>query len=368
MEKTAFDFLKDKKVLITGHTGFKGSWLSHWLDMIGSKLYGISDQIPTDPALFETLKLDQKMEHILLDIRNAEALKKEISRIQPQFIFHLVAQPIVSISYDDPLSTLNTNVIGTANVLDAMRKLNDKCVGIFITSDKCYENVEWEWGYKETDTLGGKDIYSGSKACAEIVFSSFFHSFLSKKENIRVATVRAGNVIGGGDWAKDRIIPDCIRAWISKQKVEIRNPNATRPWQHVLEPLSGYISLAHNLSLSDQNNGETFNFGPPADNNVTVLTLLEELSRGFDFTNPEEAYTYNRNEAFSEAGLLKLNIDKALFHLKWKPNLNLHELIKFTGDWYWNFANNNPDMIDFTSNQILDYIKLAKSRNIEWAK
>jgi CDP-glucose 4,6-dehydratase len=367
MENSTFDFLKNKKVLITGHTGFKGSWLSLWLEMIGAKVYGISDLIPTVPSLFESLQLDKKMQHILLDIRDKNSIQTEILRIQPDFIFHLAAQPIVSTSYQDPIGTLNTNIMGTAHVLDAMRKLQDKCVGVFITSDKCYENVEWEWGYKETDSLGGKDIYSGSKAGAEIVFHSYFHSFLSKMENIKVATGRAGNVIGGGDWAKDRIVPDCIRAWIKKEKVEIRNPKATRPWQHVLEPLSGYLSLAQSLNNSEEHNGESFNFGPPAENNISVLELLQELSLRFGFESSEDAYYYNKDAFFPEAGLLKLNCDKALFRLKWKPNLNLKELIDFTGNWYWNNQSRDVDMLSFTSNQINDFVKLAKDRKIKWS-
>ena len=367
MEISTFDFLKNKKVLVTGHTGFKGSWLSLWLEMIGAKVYGISDLIPTVPALFESLQLEKKIEHILLDIRDYKATQSEILRIQPDFIFHLAAQPIVSTSYSDPIGTLNTNIMGTAHVADAMRKLQDKCVGVFITSDKCYENVEWEWGYKETDSLGGKDVYSGSKAGAEIVFHSYFHSFFSKTENIRVATGRAGNVIGGGDWAKDRIVPDCIRAWIKKEKVEIRNPKATRPWQHVLEPLSGYLTLAQSLNSSDQHNGESFNFGPPAENNISVLELLEELSLRFGFNSSDDAYFYNKDAFFPEAGLLKLNCDKALFRLKWKPNLNLKELIDFTGHWYWNNQSREEDMIAYTSNQIKDFVNLARDRKINWA-
>lgn len=367
MEISSFDFLKNKKVLITGHTGFKGSWLSLWLELIGAKIYGISDLIPTVPSLFESLQLEDRMEHILLDVRDYKSIKNEILRIQPDFIFHLAAQPIVSISYADPLGTLNTNIMGTANVADAMRKLQDKCIGVFVTSDKCYENVEWEWGYKETDALGGKDIYSGSKAGAEIVFHSFFHSFFSKMENIRVATGRAGNVIGGGDWAKDRIVPDCIRAWAKKEKVEIRNPKATRPWQHVLEPLSGYLAIAESLNKSDQHNGESFNFGPPSENNISVLELLQELSKRFGFKSYDDAYYYNKEILFPEAGLLKLNCDKALFRLKWKPNLNLEELIDFTGNWYWENQSGDTDMLNFTSNQIKEFVKLAQDRKITWA-
>lgn len=365
---TSFDFFKDKKIVITGHTGFKGSWLSIWLHMLGAEIYGISDQIPTDPSLFETLELDKKMTHILLDVRDSKSIKKHIKSIQPDFVFHLAAQPIVSTSYSDPLDTISTNVMGTAIVLEALKLVNKKCVGVFITSDKCYENVEWEWGYKETDKLGGKDIYSGSKAAAEIIFSSYFHSFISKMPNIRIATGRAGNVIGGGDWAKDRIVPDCIKSWTEGNPVEIRKPYSTRPWQHVLEPLSGYMQLAIELWKSDKHNGDSFNFGPPTDNNITVLNLLKNLSEKFGINDPESAFIYNKEETFAESGLLNLNCEKAEFHFKWKPTLKLSELISFTGDWYWKNFKNKGEIIEFTSFQISEFTKIAQNKKIKWAK
>jgi len=242
-------------------------------------------------------------------------------------------------------------------------------VGIFITSDKCYNNVEWVWGYKETDALGGEDIYSGSKGAAELIFKSYYHSFFKnmEKSNIRVASVRAGNVIGGGDWADHRIVPDCMRAWVNGESVEIRSPKATRPWQHVLEPLSGYLSLAQNLYSNSDLNGESFNFGPSADYNKTVKGLLKDLSNYWKLKQAPSFLSKGISE-FHEAGLLKLNCDKALFHLKWLPTLDYNKLIEFTSTWYYKFYFEQINMREFTLDQIKEYEVIAKKRDIEWAK
>jgi CDP-glucose 4,6-dehydratase len=365
--KNLFEIFSGKKILITGHTGFKGSWLSLWLVQKGVKLYGISRDIPTEPSLFETLGLEKEMEHILIDIRDLNSLKSEILRIEPDFIFHMAAQPIVSLSYQKPLETLTTNVIGTANVLEAVRGLQNKCVVICITSDKCYENVEWVWGYKETDMLGGKDIYSGSKGAAEIIIHSYYHSFIKKMPNIKMASVRAGNVIGGGDWAADRIVPDCMRSWSKGEKVEIRNPGATRPWQHVLEPLSGYLAIASHLWNEGNLNGESYNFGPPAQNNITVMELLKKLGKSWNLDDSEDLYIQTGELKFHEAGLLKLNCDKALYDFKWQPTLDIQELIEFTGDWYYNYYRKQEDVVDFTTNQIFSYEQKAFEKKIRWA-
>lgn len=364
---TVLEVFSGKKILITGHTGFKGSWLSLWLNLKGAKLYGISKDIPTEPSLFKALNLEKEMEHIILDIRDLDSLKSEVSRIEPDFIFHMAAQPIVSLSYQDPLETFTTNAIGTANVLEAVRDLENKCVVICITSDKCYENVEWVWGYKETDMLGGKDIYSGSKAAAEIIIHSYYHSFIKKMPNIKLASVRAGNVIGGGDWAADRIVPDCMRSWSNQEKVEIRNPGATRPWQHVLEPLSGYLNIATELWNGAEFNGESYNFGPPSENSITVMELLQKLGKSWGLNDSEDLYTQTGELKFSEAGLLKLNCDKALYDFKWQPTLNIEELIQFTGDWYYMYYQQQEDVVDFTKNQILSYEQKASDKKIRWA-
>lgn len=361
------DIYKDKKVLITGNTGFKGSWLTVWLLKLGAKVYGISKDIPTEPSMFKELNLKNKVVHYEKNIRDLESIKQIIKQIEPDFLFHLAAQPLVSVSYSDPTETISTNIMGTTNVLEALRVSNHTCFGIIITSDKCYDNVEWIWGYKETDTLGGKDIYSGSKGAAELIFRSYYYSFFKKTDSyVSVVTARAGNVIGGGDWARDRIIPDCMRAWSKNEAVEIRSPNATRPWQHVLEPLSGYLILGQKLYEGNDINGESFNFGPPSQYNHTVEELLQDLSQLWDHKGSSKAFRITDDLKFHEASLLKLNCDKALIQLKWLPTLNYEKLIKFTGTWYLNFYKAKINMLDFTLSQIDEYEQIASIKEIEW--
>jgi len=360
---------KNKKVLVTGNTGFKGSWLSAWLIGLEADVYGISNDIPTNPSMFEVLNLKDQITHFNEDVRDYTSIKKIIKNIKPDFLFHMAAQPIVVTSYKEPIDTISTNVIGTANILEALREINHKCTAVVITSDKCYDNVEWVWGYKETDSLGGKDIYSSSKAAAEIIFKSYYHSYFKniEKSNIRVVSVRAGNVIGGGDWADYRIVPDCIKAWIDGESVEIRSPKATRPWQHVLEPLSGYLSVAAALSEDILLNGESFNFGPHAEYSKTVKDLLDDLSNYWKLDQAPSFVSKEISE-FHEAGLLKLNCDKALFQLKWLPTLQYNKLIEFTSKWYFNFYNSEVNMLDYTLKQIKEYQKIAESKGIEWTK
>ena len=358
-----------KKVLVTGNTGFKGSWLTAWLLKLGANVYGYSKDIPTNPSMFDKLNLSKKLNYYKKDIRDLESVKEIINEVKPDFVFHLAAQSLVSISYDNPIETISTNILGTANILEALKESNHKCIGIIITSDKCYDNIEWVWGYKETDTIGGKDIYSGSKGAAEIVFKSYYNSFFNnEKSNIRIATTRAGNVVGGGDWAKDRIIPDCMRSWSKNKIVEIRSPDATRPWQHVLEPLSGYLSLGQHLYGSKKLNGESFNFGPTSNYNHTVEDLLKDLSKYWKIKDLSKAYKIVDKVKFHEAGLLKLNCDKALFYLKWLPTLNYKELIEYTGLWYFKYYDNCTDMFDFTISQIDSYEQTALNNKIRWAK
>jgi CDP-glucose 4,6-dehydratase len=336
---------------------------------MGAEIYGISDKIPTTPSMFEALNLGNRIHDYRLDLCDLERLKKIFVEVQPDFVFHLAAQPIVSVSYADPVQTITTNVLGTMNVLECLRQLNYPCIAIIITSDKCYDNVEWVWGYKETDRMGGKDIYSGSKGAAELVFKSYYVSFFSNSDcNIRVASARAGNVIGGGDWALDRIVPDCMRAWFQKKNVEIRCPQSTRPWQHVLEPLSGYLNLAVTLSEDSSLSGQSFNFGPASEYNRTVLDLLSDLAARWDFEKAEEAYIVVDNLPFHEAGLLKLNCDKSLFYLKWMATLDYEQLIRFTGDWYYEYYHNNGNMYEYTIAQIQEYENIAINKNIAWTK
>jgi len=359
----------EKRVLITGNTGFKGSWLTVWLLKMGAGVYGISKGVPTKPAMFEELGLKDKIEYYETDIRDLESLKQIIHRVKPDFLFHLAAQSLVSVSYADPVETISTNVLGTMNVLEALRTSSHECCGIIVTSDKCYDNVEWIWGYKETDTLGGKDVYSGSKGAAELVFKSYFHSFFKNAiPHVKIASARAGNVIGGGDWALDRIVPDCMRAWSDHRVVQIRSPYATRPWQHVLEPLSGYLELGRQLYKQDDLNGESFNFGPLSQYSHTVKDLIVDLSKYWHHADTSGAYNIMDEIKFHEAGLLKLNCDKALFILKWLPALHYDKLIEFTGKWYFQFYKDRNDMFDLTLSQINEYEQIAINKKIQWTQ
>jgi CDP-glucose 4,6-dehydratase len=354
--------LKNKTVLVTGNTGFKGSWLTTWLSTLGAKVIGLSDRIPTVPAHHDIVKGYLK-EDLRVDIRDAELVYNAVNSVKPDFLFHLAAQPIVIESYSAPLDTFNTNTIGTANVLDALRRSNHKCTAVMITSDKCYDNVEWTFGYRETDYLGGKDPYSGSKGAAELIIKSYSESYFKKPDsNILLAVGRAGNVIGGGDWAANRIVPDCVKAWSRDKKPQIRNPHATRPWQHVLEPLSGYITLAIALDQNRILNGEAFNFGPPAYQNHSVGELVDELTQHWPGSGWVDE---SNNTGFPpEAGLLKLNCDKALHAIGWRATLDFAETARWTSDWYRTFYLEGAEAAQkTTSHQIEEYFKLAQARD-----
>lgn len=355
-------FFKNKKVLITGHTGFKGSWLSLWMSQLGAKLYGISLSIPTSPSHFELLNIDFIRDE-RIDIYQSQDIRKIIEDVKPDFIFHLAAQPIVSESYDDPLFTFRTNIMGTTNILDSLRYIKNECIAIIITSDKSYDNLEISRGYHEDDKLGGADPYSGSKGAAELVINSYVKSFFVNS-NIRVGVGRAGNVIGGGDWAENRIIPDCIKSIEKNNKLIIRSPNATRPWQHVLEPLSGYISLAIDLKKSNRNSGQAFNFGPSFDSDYTVEDVLIELKKKL----LKLAWSIDQTEKFKESTLLKLDCKKALHNLNWKSTMDFNQTISFTSDWYLEYLNDNNNIKDLSVNQILEFCKLAKTKKIKWTQ
>lgn len=360
---------KNKKVLVTGHTGFKGSWLTIWLLKLGAHVIGISKDIPSTPSMFQELNLQDKITHYQEDIRNVSKMIDIMVYEKPDFVFHLAAQAIVSKSYTDPLETISSNVMGTAHILEALRVSNHICTAVIITSDKAYDNIEQVWGYKEDDKMGGKDVYSGSKGAAELVIKSYFHSFFKATNcNVRLAIGRAGNVIGGGDWAQDRIVVDCMVAWSKGEKVEIRSPMATRPWQHVLEPLSGYLALGQSLYDNHALHGEAFNFGPRAEQNHTVQQLLEDLSAYWHFENSKDAFMVTGNIPFHEAGLLKLNCDKALFYLKWQANLIYPETIKFTSEWYYDFYKSSKNMYDKTVEQISYYETIATERGLLWTE
>jgi CDP-glucose 4,6-dehydratase len=363
------DAYAGRKVLITGHTGFKGSWLSAWLDALGAEVCGYSDAIPTSPSLFEKAGLAARIDHQLGDVRDLARFSHVLNAFQPDYVFHLAAQAIVSTSYSRPLETIDVNVMGTATVLEALRGAEWPCTAVIITSDKVYDNVEWPWGYRETDALGGKDVYSGSKGGAELAFKSYFHSFFAQPGvSVRLATARAGNVIGGGDWAADRIIADCVRAWCDDRTVEIRSPQSTRPWQHVLEPLSGYLWLGARLAEDMQFNGEAYNFGPRAEQNATVLELLAALADVWGHENPTQAYNITGNIPFHEASLLKLNVDKALLTMKWEPNLSYAECMTMTGEWYREVLKAGQDALIMTRGHITAYQDRAAERGRVWAR
>ena len=362
--KTCFS---GKNVLITGHTGFKGSWLTEWLLELGANITGLADGIPTTPSHFVAAQLESRIRHRIVDIRDAGAVADTVVEAQPDFVFHLAAQSLVRRSYADPLATFHTNTLGTAHVLEALLKLARPCVAILITSDKCYDNGEWVWGYRETDRLGGKDPYSASKAAAEIVIHSYIESFMRDNPVVRVGVGRAGNVIGGGDWADDRIVPDCVRAWSRGKIVPVRNPAATRPWQHVLEPLSGYLALACALANSPSLHGEAFNFGPRAEQDKSVRELLDALGQLWPGSAWENTATGEQRQR--EAGLLKLNCDKAVHYLNWFPTMEFAETVRLTAEWYGAYyADPEKSIAETTIKQLHDYIQLAEARGLSWAQ
>jgi CDP-glucose 4,6-dehydratase len=360
---------QNKKVLITGHTGFKGSWLSVWLLQLGAEVYGISNDVPSQPSMFEVLELESKIHYQCIDVTNFNALNAAIQNIQPDFIFHLAAQAIVSTSYTNPILTIQSNTLGTAHVLECVRLLDKKVAVVIITSDKVYDNVEQLAGYVESDLIGGKDIYSASKGAAELIFKGYWHSFFKDKHQVRIAVARAGNVIGGGDWSTDRIVADCMRKWSMNQTVTLRNPNATRPWQHVLEPLSGYLLLGQLLYEELLHvNGQAYNLGPYQQAGITVLDVVNKLSSYF--TGANTMVNVQEDASLKEAKLLQLNCDKAVIELNWRATFGFDEMTKLIADWYKNFYNNDGsvNMYDFTNDQIVTYHNHAFENNLSWTK
>lgn len=352
VKENIFSYYKGKNVFITGHTGFKGAWLITWLHLLGANIKGYA-LAPDENGLFNNVVTHIKLENVISDIRDKEKIKKEIQNFQPDCIFHLAAQALVRRSYEIPSETFDINTIGTANLLEAVCDLPNKCSVIVITTDKVYENKEADYFYKETDELGGYDPYSASKAAAEIVVSSFRRSFFNPQKYLihqkSLVTVRAGNVIGGGDWSTDRIIPDIIRSLIKEKPVTVRNPGAVRPWQHVLEPLSGYLLLGILLNDEPAKFSGAYNFGPKTDDHLSVKELvnfaLEYWGNGSWVDNSDTPQPH-------EAGLLKLDISKATENLNWKPKLTSREAIQWTLEWYKQEAEN---IFDFTIRQIKNY-------------
>lgn len=362
-------FYRNKRVWVSGHTGFKGSWLTHWLVDLGAEVHGFSQPPPTTPSLFEALQPATRICHEIGDVRDADAVKRSILDFQPDHVFHLAALPIVRTSYEQPVETYRTNLFGSIHVLEALRSLEKPCAAVMITTDKVYENREWLWGYREEESLGGFDPYSSSKASAELAIASWRSSFF-QNHPVRVASARAGNVIGGGDWARDRIVPDCMRALQSGEVFAVRNKVATRPWQHVLEPLSGYLWLGAVLSdpslrpFPEELYSSAFNLGPQLESNRTVAELVAEAFKHW----PGKWRDASDPNAVHEAKLLNLATDKAHHLLNWWPTWNFQQAIAATVQWYRDVLTAKADPRQLTSEQIRRYEADAAANGAAWAR
>ena len=356
---------RGKKVLITGHTGFKGSWLAMWLKELGAEIFGYALPPFSNLDNFVTTNLESVINHQEGDVRDGNHLKNYFHEIKPDFAFHLAAQPLVLLSYQDPVNTFETNLMGVVNFFEAVRDTPSVKVAINVTSDKCYDNKEWLWGYRENEAMGGKDPYSASKGCSELITNSYLESFFKEEGTCNIASARAGNVIGGGDWAADRIIPDYFRAYQKGEKLIIRNPHATRPWQHVLEPLSGYLALGMALYNDGKKYSGGWNFGPEGSVNYSVKELIDEIltkdAKG-GYIIPE------LTEKPHEANLLKLEISKAICQLNWKPVLSFSETVSFTLKGYQEDLSDYSNVYSSRVQQIFDYTEKATNKGINWAK
>jgi len=351
------NFWQGKRVYLTGHTGFKGSWLALWLVDMGATVKGYALNPPTKPSLFEEAKVAEKIQSQIGDIRDLETLKDSMESFNPDILIHMAAQPLVRLSYKEPLETYETNVMGTAKVLEAARSCSNLKAIVSVTTDKCYENKEWFWGYREDEPMGGYDPYSSSKGCAELVTSAYRRSFM-QEQGIGLASARAGNVIGGGDWADDRLIPDILRAFEKKQPVIIRNPASTRPWQHVLEPLSGYLVLAQHLYQNLEGFAEGWNFGPDEDDAKPVDWILNHMVQSWQGSSWE----LDKNAHPHEAGYLKLDISKAKSRLNWHPTWRLEHTLSKIVEWHQSWLN-KEDMQAKCLEEIQDYMRDMKDAN-----
>ena len=352
-------FWLGKRVFLTGHTGFKGSWLSLWLQALGAEVTGFALNPPTNPSLFEVANVGDGMRSIIGDIRDIDALEKAMLSANPEIVIHMAAQPLVRYSYVNPVETYATNVMGTVHLFEAVRKTKAVRAVVNITTDKCYENREWEWGYRENEAMGGYDPYSNSKGCAELVTSAYRSSFFNPadypRHGVALASVRAGNVIGGGDWAQDRLIPDIVAAFSEGRPAVIRNPNAVRPWQHVLEPLRGYLTLAERLYEGGSNFAEGWNFGPNDTDAKPVRWIVKELAGQW---GGGATWSVDQGEHPHEATYLKLDISKAKAHLDWSPKLDLARALGMIVDWV-RYHNDGQDMRQVTLEQIKQYSELS---------
>ena len=368
---TLFDrFFHDKTVFVTGHTGFIGSWLSFWLSTIGANVIGYSSGIPTNPSNFDILDLKNKIKHYTGDINDQENLQSVISQNKPEIIIHLAAQSLVTNSYENPVNTIQTNVMGTVNLLEAIRHTSSVNVCVVMTSDKCYDNKEINYAYKETDPLGGHDPYSASKGAAEIVTTSYRNSFFNPtkihEHHVGLSTVRAGNVIGGGDWAKNRLVSDCVNALSKNESILIRNPNAVRPWQHVLEPISGILCLIQKMWDDPINYSQAWNFGPITSN--PIIPVSELVSKIISKWGTGHWSDISNTTSQHEAHLLMLDSTKANQHLKWNPIYSIDEAITETINWYAEYFKHSHNIQDFTLKQIYDYIQKGKRLNLTWTQ
>jgi CDP-glucose 4,6-dehydratase len=348
------DFWQRKRVLVTGHTGFKGGWLATWLSEMGAQVLGYALKPEAEPSFYSQCGLGSRIESVFGDVRHMDDLRHASRRFEPEVVFHLAGQPIVRRSYRDPVETFGTNVMGTVSVLEAVRSTPSIRAVVIVTSDKCYENREWLWGYREAEALGGRDPYSASKACAELVTIAYLRSYFGGAErSVGVATVRAGNVIGGGDWAEDRLVPDAVRAVQRDEALVLRSPESIRPWQHVLEPLAGYLMLAERLHGDGPNWSGAWNFGPRDEDVVTVAALVELV---FKHLGKGRWVTTSEPWAPHEAGCLKLDCSKACHVLGWRPRLTLEEAVRLTAIWYRRAAAlTDSDMYCLTQEQIRNY-------------
>ena len=353
---------KNKRVLVTGHTGFKGSWLTLWLVLLGAKVCGFSNSYKTNPYLFKILKLNKKVKSYYGDIYDINEISKVVKNFQPEIIFHLAAQALVKKSYLNPIETFQTNSIGTLNMLIASEKSKNLKAMVFITSDKVYKNLEIERGYNENDIIMGTDPYSASKSCAEIIINMYLKSFANRKK-IKICVTRAGNVVGGGDWSKDRIIPDLIKRWSKSKILEIRNPFSTRPWQFVLEPIGAYLYLGSILLKKDKKvNFESFNIGPRKNVNKTVIHLIKLVKK--DLINLK--FQINKDKTNTEAKLLKLNCNKIFKLTRWKPVYNFNQTVQNTISWYKYYYLKKGNIYEYSVDQIKKYIKTAQNQNNPW--